>query len=338
MTPIRVIPYLKIALDTSQLIAANDPLLRDLIEAVSEAERQQAIGSILGDARPVIASVLARNRSGAFRRDDFEDVTSIVMMRLVRRLQRVPEGGEHAILNFREFTARLSYNAVYELLRRRFPQRTRLKNRLRYVLAHDERLATWTVAEESVAGLRNWNQRQDLYSHATLAMSDAEPRMLNENRAGDAVEAILTRFGKPLLLNDLTDILAELWGKSDTVPDEVPEAFDTSTPHDRFETREHLTGLWREVKELPSQQRAALLLNLRDVDGMNALALFVLLNVASLDDIALALEMQPGQLRQLWKDLPIDDLTIASLLGKNRQQVINLRKSARERLARRMRK
>ena len=50
---------------TSQLVAANDPLLRDLIEAVSEAERQQAIGCILADARPVIASVLARNRSGA---------------------------------------------------------------------------------------------------------------------------------------------------------------------------------------------------------------------------------------------------------------------------------
>jgi RNA polymerase sigma factor (sigma-70 family) len=325
-------------LKTSQLVAANDPLLRDLIEAVSEAERQQAIGRIIADARPVIASVLARNRSGAFRRDDFDDVTSIVMMRLVRRLQRVPDGSEHGILNFREFTARLTYNAVYELLRRRFPQRTRLKNRLRYVLSHDERLATWIVAEESVAGLRGWNQRQDVHGHATLTMSDAEPRMLNEDRTGDAVEAILIRFGQPLLLNDLTDILAELWGKSDTLPDEVPEAFDTATPHDRYETREHLAALWREVKELPPQQRAALLLNLRDTDGMNALALFVLLNVAGLDDIAAAVEMSPGQLRQLWKDLPIDDLTIASILGKNRQQVINLRKSARERLARRMRK
>jgi hypothetical protein len=34
--------------------------------------------------------------------------------------------------------------------------------------------------------------------------------------------------------------------------------------------------------------------------------------------------------------LPLDDATIAGLLGLTRQQVINLRKSARERLARRL--
>ena len=318
-----------------QLVAANDPLLRGVIEATTDAERQKAIECVLADAKPVIASVLARNRSGAFRRDDFEDVSATVMMRLVRRLQLLPE---QPITNFKEFTARLTYNAVYELLRRRFPQRTRLKNRLRYVLAHDDRLATWIVAEESVAGLRSWRDRSDLAAHATLAMSDAEPSMLSEDRAGDAVEAILKRFGKPLLLNELTDILAALWGKTDLLPDDVPEALDTTTPHDHLETRQQLGTLWREVKELPPQQRAALLLNLRDADGMNALALFALLNVASLDEIAEALTMSAGELRQMWNRLPVDDLTIASILGKNRQQVINLRKSARERLARRMRK
>ncbi|HJW93396.1 MAG TPA: hypothetical protein VJ901_07240 [Thermoanaerobaculia bacterium] len=319
-------------------MAANDALLRDLIEAPSEAERQHAMERVLAEARPVIASVLARNRSGAFRRDDFDDVSATVMMRLVRRLQSVPDGDDRAIANFREFTARLTYNAVYELLRRRFPQRTRLKNRLRYVLTHDPRFAMWIGGEESVAGLQEWSQRKDVMPRATLAMSDADSRMLNEERTAEAIDAILRRFGRPVLLNDLTDILAGLWGKSDALPGEVPEALDMTTPHDRYETREHLGALWREVKELPSHQRAALLLNLRDADGMNALALFVLLNVASLDEIAAVLEMPPGQLHQMWSRLPVDDLTIASILGKTRQQVINLRKSARERLARRMRK
>jgi hypothetical protein len=38
----------------------------------------------------------------------------------------------------------------------------------------------------------------------------------------------------------------------------------------------------------------------------------------------------------MWNRLPLDDLTIAERLGVNRQRVINLRKSARERLTRRM--
>ena len=39
---------------------------------------------------------------------------------------------------------------------------------------------------------------------------------------------------------------------------------------------------------------------------------------------------------EVWKDLPWSDLRIAERLGITRQQVINLRKCARERLARRM--
>jgi hypothetical protein len=38
----------------------------------------------------------------------------------------------------------------------------------------------------------------------------------------------------------------------------------------------------------------------------------------------------------VWNDLPIEDARIAELLGVTRQQVINARKSGRERLARRL--
>lgn len=322
----------------SQQPAANDPLLREFLDARGETERSNAIERVLDQAKPVIATVLSRNCSGAFRRDDFDDVTAAVLMRLVRRLQLAASDPEAAIRNFREFTARLAYNGVYEVLRRRFPQRTRLKNRLRYVLTHDDRFATWLVSEESAAGLRSWKNRTDVVPGPTLSMADAEPRMFAEDHTGDAIEAVLNRFARPLLLNDLTDILARLWGASDVVPDEVPEPVDSVTPHDRLETSERLGILWREVKELLPQQRAALLLNLRDVDGMNALALFVLLNVAGVEDIAAALEMTTDELKSIWNELPADDLRIASILGKSRQQVINLRKSARDRLARRLKK
>ena len=48
------------------------------------------------------------------------------------------------------------------------------------------------------------------------------------------------------------------------------------------------------------------------------------------------LSMSAEQFSQLWDELPLDDASIARLFGITRQQVINLRKTARERLARRM--
>jgi hypothetical protein len=46
--------------------------------------------------------------------------------------------------------------------------------------------------------------------------------------------------------------------------------------------------------------------------------------------------MPAEELARMWNDLPIDDMRIATRLGIKRQQVINLRKAARARLARRL--
>ncbi|HUR82071.1 MAG TPA: hypothetical protein VM733_15000, partial [Thermoanaerobaculia bacterium] len=84
-------------------------------------------------------------------------------------------------------------------------------------------------------------------------------------------------------------------------------------------------------------QRKALLLNLRGEDEPNVIALLILTGTAKFDDIAAAREMSGQELAELWNELPLDDLRIAAALGVTRQQVINLRKSARERLRRRLR-
>ena len=50
-----------------------------------------------------------------------------------------------------------------------------------------------------------------------------------------------------------------------------------------------------------------------------------------------ALALAAEQFAELYNRLPLDDATIAQRLGITRQQVINLRKAARDRLVRRMR-
>ena len=123
--------------------------------------------------------------------------------------------------------------------------------------------------------------------------------------------------------------------KAEHETEEIGEITTDATPESGLIAREDVEALWDEVKELPPNQRAALLLNLRDSEGNNALALLVLTRIATFDALAASLGMTPERLAELWSALPLDDRTIASMLGLTRQQVINLRKAARARLARR---
>jgi len=120
----------------------------------------------------------------------------------------------------------------------------------------------------------------------------------------------------------------------DSAVQELPDARPDAAV--AFERRTYLHRLWEEIRALPPRQAAALLLNLRDAKGANAVSLLPLTGVASLRDIAGTLGMPALELAALWSRLPLDDATIAGTLGLSRQQVINLRKAARQRLARRM--
>ena len=104
-----------------------------------------------------------------------------------------------------------------------------------------------------------------------------------------------------------------------------------------LERRTYLSSLWEEIRQLPARQAAALILNLRDGQRRGVVALLPLTGVATMREIARAIGMPAERFAAIWNRLPLEDAAIAELLGVSRQQVINLRKSARERLARRMR-
>jgi hypothetical protein len=162
--------------------------------------------------------------------------------------------------------------------------------------------------------------------------------------------AIFRRAGGAVELDDLVSVVADLQGirSVELEPartDDEEEAVDAYAGLadkrgdiiSELEQRRYVERLWLEICELPARQRAALLLNLRDDKGGDVIALFPMLGVATLRQLADALELPAEELAALWQDLPLDDATIAGRLGLTRQQVINLRKSARERLSRRMR-
>jgi DNA-directed RNA polymerase specialized sigma24 family protein len=162
---------------------------------------------------------------------------------------------------------------------------------------------------------------------------------------GGTLAAIFNCLGGPIEFDELVSALAELLQIRDQPMESTDQNEDavgfraTSGEPDtawQVEKRIYLQRLLEEVRQLPSNQRAALLLNLKDAGGLGCIALFPATGIATVRQLADMLEMSAERLAVLWSELPLEDARIAEMLGLTRQQVINVRKSARERLARRL--
>jgi DNA-directed RNA polymerase specialized sigma24 family protein len=333
-------PLLTSAIETmdgrEELAAANDPLLQPLFVAASDAELRSALDAILAShVLPTVRRIVQRQSFSdrSIGAEDAEDITSTVALKLFRRLQRIPFERELAIDRLGDFTATTTYNVIHDFLRGRFPERERLRNRVRYVLTHDARFRATTSAAGPLCSLSSWPDAIAIGRMPTSWQHD------DPSDIASAIESLLLAAGGPLLVSDVLRALAECWNISESRSVPASEIAQDGESHDaHIEGKQRLEALWREIRALPAQQRAALLLNLRDADGSTAIALFSLMGIASVNEVASAIELPVRQLAKLWPRLPLDDLTIAPILGVTRQQVINLRLAARQRLARRLKK
>jgi DNA-directed RNA polymerase specialized sigma24 family protein len=284
---------------------------------------------------------------GASEAQDAEDVSSEVLVELIGRLRAMKDGsGADAIGAFSGYTAVAAYHACNEYLRRKYPNRHRLKRRLRYLLGTEKRFAIWEdEACEWRCGFVKWRTEQrppasgDRLERWRDELADL-PRGASAQHPADLLAAVFERLGGPVEFDELVSIVGRLWGVDDPPPAPETAARDLesaeSDPGTRIDLRRWMRELWAQICELPPAQRSALLLNLRSGTDGSAVALLPITGVAGIREIARVLDLPYGDFAVLWNQLPLDDLAIAERLGVTRQRVINLRKSARERLTRRM--
>ena len=294
------------------------------------------------EVEPIVDSILARKLGrGVTRAHDADDIRHDVVVRLLPPLQSISPSQKTAIDNFREYVAGVTYHAFHEYLRARYPERTRLKNHLKYVLTHSRLFALWAADPRTSACGFAKTELSDQIADAETAI---DPRSLTReafdaNEPVRAISAVFESAGTPLELESFVNLMAKLWNVRDEINTEVRHSARQPldpTAEERLDTKRFFERLWLEISNLRHRQRVALLLNLRDGSGQSALPLFMILGVASIRQIAAVLTLDVDELAAHWSDLPLDDQRIAAMLGITRQQVINLRKSARERLARRM--
>jgi hypothetical protein len=300
----------------------------------------------------------------ALRRDDRDDEPA------AQREAAAP------IVSFASYVARAAFNACHEWLRQRAPRRARLQSRVRYVLTHDERLMMreaadrdWWCGTRETDGRGTADRDGPDVPLATVREAADEQAAVVRREAGDPaasprafaafVHATVVALGQPCRFATLVAAIAACLGEEDVpaaggsqrresgsgqdgreddLPSEVERLRDQQPAIVEVLThRAHLERLWGEIRELQPRQRAALLLNLRDEEGRGMIELWPLTGIAPMAELARALDLTEAALRELWPTLPRDDQWIAERLGITRRQVINLRKCARERLARRLR-
>lgn len=346
----------------------SDALLSPFLHATSDAESEILTRLLAEQAGPVIRGII-RSKLSAYgamddhlRWQDAEDVYGEVVAQLLGRLRACKtSAGSEAIGDFRSYVAVTTYNVCYHHLRLKYPQRWRLKNRVRYLLTHQREFALWESADGAwLCGFAAWHaQGEDSPAHAgqlrqlrdapqTLTLAGTEYEDMRRVVLANLLSAIFQRIGAPVELDALVNTVADLQGIKDLPIATNPEQGKASAgrgepPSDPranvaavVERRSYLQRLWSEIVLLPLAQRAALLLNLRDVQE-GVIVLLPLTGVATIRQIAEAVAIPAEEFARLWNNLPLDDAAVAVRLGVTRQQVINLRKSARARLARRMR-
>lgn len=339
--------------------ARIDPLLEPLLPESGDERADELLARLIDEhAGPVIKGVirykLHLNPHRATQRDEADDLFQEALLQLLSRLRQFRrEPDRHPIADLRGMAAVIAHRTCSGWMRRQFPERHALKNRLHYLLTRQKGLALWQdEGGKLLAGFEAWRGREKTVARlgelSGFEELTAHVRLLKSGRQqalADALDAIFRYLGAPVEFDELVSAAAVLLGIRDQPLEALPEHEEagTSTPAAvesdpawQIEKRIFLQRLWEELRLLPPNQRAALLLNLKDAGGIGCITLFPATGVATLRQLADALEMSADDFARLWNELPLEDARIAELLGLTRQQVINARKSGRERLARRL--
>jgi hypothetical protein len=342
---------------TSQI----DPSLLPFLAADDALEEAAALARLNAEEiepiiRRGIGYKLRLQSRGDSQRPEFDEVYSDIQLRLLRRLHALKQDpARNQIVNLRGYVATVTRNTCDEYLRLRYPLRRSLKDKVRHHLLSHTEFALWENTQHNwLAGLSGWQSLgRAMRDELCTTGGEFKERLKMQWQTVDVQrlqlhDLLITIFDvahAPLDLDELTELVAGFWGIEDHPAE--PLTANTWAPREQqlsadinpatiIERRESLQLLWREICQLPRRQRVALLLNLRNPQGINIITLFPATGIATFEQIAETLEIPAVEFERLWADLPLDDLHIAAYLGATRQQVINLRKTARERLLKRM--
>jgi len=332
-------------------------LLLPFLEANTAEEEEPLLIQLLEQhVKPVVKNILRlRLYSSGRDRDrfteDFEEAYEEIQLNLLKRLRGCKSHPDNSVASLRGYVAMVAHNACDDYFRKKFPRRRNLKDSIRYCLTTDSNFVLSQDEDKgwmaSLAFVDNPSPDPALSANELLeSLGRKLPGSdLRHLELPDLITVILETQRTAVELDELTAVIARIRDIEDPPAaslDEEGHALSETLPSSEAspaalaEYHEVLKQLWDEIKRLPRRHRVALLCNLRDQEGVNVIMLFPVTGVATFEELAYVLEMPVPDFETLWARLPLDDASLAQFLGITRQQVINLRRSARDRLRRRL--
>ncbi len=339
---------------------SSDQLLAHYI-AATDGDADEVLGRILMEiVDPVTAQIVRRklgirivgdsNANGSPIHEDGLGVAANVRLAMITALRKARQDpDQNEIDSIEAYATTVARNATNEYLRQRFPARFRLSNQIRYLLKYDLALKTdkrpeglWIAIAEPTASAAAHIDDQ------TIPRADELEGLVERYKGqtgvslGLLVKRLLTDIARPVMFEEVVTAVATIKGIRDAVVADTPiEDLSVSSsdpdPAVRADRKELLAHVWETAQALPLRHRRAVLLHLSDDAGDNMLMMFPLEGIASIRALAACLELDLDVFLALWNDLPLPDAEIAKMMGLKRQQVINLRHSAKGMLKRRLR-
>jgi len=322
---------LKLALFSGPSLATVPQLLDHYRTTPSEREAERSLATLTETViLPTSRAVLRRQCP-----QEEEALLSTVALAITQRLKRLREDPAlPPVQHLEGYVAVVTRHTIDSHLRHSNPGWLHLRSRIRYRFDHDPRLALWEERGTLVCGRREWRT-----THASRPLTEAQGAHDSELSLPELCLALLDRTKSPVALDELTSRMALLYGIQTQAELPLGSTELVAAPENlevALAQHDYLESLWLEIRLLPVRQASALLLNLRDAKGRGVLELLLELEIATRGQIATTLSWTEAELTSVWERLPLEDNEVALRLGATRQQVINLRKVARERLERRM--
>ncbi len=324
--------------------------LRLYLDAPSAAESAKFFDLLIENCvLPTIEKILSAKfgggeSDGRFSRRDYEDLRGECCLKIVGalRARKIAADALPPIKDFSAYCSTIIYNVWNAFVRERSPNRENLKNKIRYALDTDYRFAAEADNENgNFYRLREQNLPPSAMSVEQLtAIVKEECKLFAQANLPDMLAVIFEKANGSLKIGQLIEIVAELWLVRD-LPTVSLDDFQTRTArkivrHEDLEMRLTLEYVWNEIRALPVFQRVALLYNLRDERGGEMLFSFFNTRIATLAELAEAMNLDKTQFVKLLPQLPFDDKRIAAAMNLTVKQIGNLRKVARDNLHRRL--
>src|SRR5215207_137498 len=153
--------------------ARIDPLLEPLLLAPGDERADELLSRLIDEhAEPVIKGVirykLHLNSYRATQRAEADDLCQEALLQLLARLRQFRrQPGGHPIADLRGLAAVIAHRTCSGWMRRQFPERHALKNRLHYLLTRQRGLALWQGEDgRPVAGFAAWRGREKVSAAA----------------------------------------------------------------------------------------------------------------------------------------------------------------------------